>query len=114
MTRDRAMQKLIFAACRQLGIDDDARRDLQVSITGKASMRDMADGELRLVVTHLKAAGFKDAAPGRVKHKPAPRADLRLIHVLLEETWRAGALGVPARLASAPSFGAFRGHLVNV
>lgn len=97
MTRDRALQKLVFAACRQLGIDDEARRDLQVSITGKASMRDMTDGDLKLVVNRLKEAGFKDAAPAKSKHKPAPRADLRLIHVLWKKLGEAGELKRPGR-----------------
>lgn len=97
MTRDRALQKLVFAACRQLGIDDEARRDLQVSITGKASMRDMTDGDLKLVVNRLKEAGFQYAAPAKSKHKPAPRADLRLIHVLWTKLGEAGALERPGR-----------------
>ncbi len=93
----RALQQKIHIACRQLGLDSDARRDLQMAATGKASMRDMDEAELKLVVNRLKEAGFEDAAPGRAKHKPAPRADLRLIHVLWKKLGEAGALERPGR-----------------
>jgi len=93
---DRALQRLIFAACRQLGLDDDARRDLQVSVTGKSSLRDMSDGELKLVVNRLKEAGFEDR-PRNPRHKPAPRADLRMIHVLWRKLGERGALRDPGR-----------------
>ena len=93
---NRALQQLIFAACRQLGLDEDARRDLQVSVTGKASLRDMNDGELKLVVNRLKQAGFEDK-PRNPRHKPAPRGDLRMIHVLWRKLGQSGALRDPSR-----------------
>jgi len=96
MNHNRALQKLIFAACRQLGLDDEARRDLQVSVTGKASMRDMDDGELKLIVNRLKEDGFTDK-PRNPRHKPAPRKDLRMVHVLWKKLGRAGALRDPSR-----------------
>lgn len=92
----RALQKLIFAACRQLGLDDEARRDLQVSVTGKASMREMTDAELKLVVSRLEQSGFTRHSTGH-KHPPAPRRDLRLIHVLWRRLGEAGALRAPDR-----------------
>lgn len=93
---NRSLQKLIFTACRQLGYDDEVRRDLQVSVTGKASLRDMNDGELMLVVNRLKQDGFEDK-PRNPPHKPAPRADLRMIHVLWRKLGQAGALRDPSR-----------------
>jgi len=93
---NRSLHKLIFAACRHLGLDDDARRDLQVNVTGKASLRDMSDGELKLVVNRLKEAGFEDR-PRNPRHKPAPRADLRMIHVLWRKLGQSGALRDPSR-----------------
>jgi phage gp16-like protein len=93
---NRSLHKLIFAACRQLGLDDEARRDLQVSVTGKSSLRDMSDGELMLVVNRLKQDGFEDK-PRTPRHKPAPRADLRMIHVLWRKLGQAGALRDPTR-----------------
>lgn len=93
----RALQQKIHVACRQLGLDSDARRDLQLAATGKASMRDMTEADLTLVIDRLKANGFVDAKPTKAKHKPAPRADLRLIHVLWTKLGEAGALERPGR-----------------
>lgn len=93
---DRALQRLIFAACRQIGLDDDARRDLQISVTGKSSLRDMDEAELTLVVNRLKEAGFEDR-PRNPRHKPAPRKDLRMIHVLWRKLGQAGVLRDPSR-----------------
>lgn len=59
-------------------------------------MRDMTDVELTLVVDRLKAAGFKATAKSK-KRPPAPRKDLRLIHVLWSKLGEAGALRDPTR-----------------
>ncbi|MBO6789535.1 MAG: regulatory protein GemA [Dinoroseobacter sp.] len=91
---DRALQRQIFVGCRQLGLDEDARRDLQLSATGKASLSEMNAAELQLVVNRLKESGFKPVSKGRSKgrHKTAPRADLRFVHVLWRLLGEAGAL----------------------
>ncbi|APE45399.1 GemA protein [Sulfitobacter alexandrii] len=91
----RALQQQIHVACRQLAIDSDARRDLQLAVCGKASMRDMTETDLRAVLDRLKASGFK---PQSGKRRPsAPRADLRLIHVLWRKLGEAGELERPGR-----------------
>lgn len=80
----RPRQRLIFAACRELGLDEETRRDLQLAATGKASMTEMSAADLKKVEAALKARGWKPTAPkaGR-KWRPAEtRADLRLIWVL--------------------------------
>lgn len=96
---DRALQKMIHVGCKQLGIDADTRRDLQLVATGKSSMADMTDRELLKVVDALKQRGFKSgfkaAATGR--RAAAPRADLRLVHVLWSQLGQAGKLKVPGR-----------------
>jgi hypothetical protein len=56
----------------------------------------MSDGELKLVVDRLKESGFEDK-PRNPRHKPAPRADLRMIHVLWRKLGQAGALRDPSR-----------------
>ncbi|MGV8987628.1 MAG: phage protein GemA/Gp16 family protein [Cypionkella sp.] len=75
--------KLIHVAARELGLDEDTRRELQLVTTGKASLRDMTAPELDEVVKALKARGF---APGRKAarkgRKAAPRGDIRFCHVL--------------------------------
>ena len=94
----RALQKTIHAGCRELGIDADTRRDLQLAATGKASLSDMTEGELQRVVDRLKAQGFRPrpAAGGR-RNEQAPRADLRLIHALWGALGRADKLDQPGR-----------------
>lgn len=91
----RALQKRIHAGCRQLGLDNDARRDLQLVATGKASMRDMSEADLLKVVSALKARGLKPSP--KAKRPAAPRADLRLIHVLWAKLGEAGVLKRPGR-----------------
>ena len=52
----RALQQLIHVGCRELGIDSDTRRDLQLLVTGKASMADMSKAdECRDLVTKAGA-----------------------------------------------------------
>lgn len=93
----RALQKLVHVACRDLGLDEDARRDLQLAACGKASMSQMTEADLTRVIDRLKQAGFKPGSRG-VKGRPAaPRADLRYVHVLWGLLGRAGKLKKPGR-----------------
>jgi len=93
------LQRVIHVGCKQLGIDSDARHDLQLAVTGHASMSDMTDSDLRKVVEALEKrgfnAGFKATSKGR--RPPAPRADLRFIHVMWKLLGEAGALKVTGR-----------------
>lgn len=79
----------------QLGLDEDTYRALLVRVTGKDSLRLMSESEQDAVVEELKRLGFKLKAGG--KRPPAPRADLRLIHVLWARLAQAGALTKPTR-----------------
>lgn len=49
--------KAVHAACRAAGIDADARRDLQLAVTGKASLGDMTLGEVSQVLDRLNGRG---------------------------------------------------------
>ncbi|MCT4554654.1 MAG: regulatory protein GemA [Pelagimonas sp.] len=91
-----ALRRQIFAACRELGLDSDARRDLQKSVTGKSSLTEMSAPELQLVVNRLKEAGTGKQTR-RKGYKPAPRPDLRLVHVLWSKLGQAGQLNDPTR-----------------
>jgi len=91
------LRKTIFAGCRELGIDDETRRELQRLATGKDSLADMGEADLRLVVDQLKARGWAPHGRGRRRHRMAPRGDLRLIHVLWGALGRAGKLDNPTR-----------------
>ena len=86
------MRNTIHVACRELRIDKDARHALQLAVCGKASMSDMTETELKLVVKRLKKDGFKQSSKGRSKRPLAPRRDLRLVHVLWKKLGEAGAL----------------------
>lgn len=85
--------RLIHVAARELGLDEDTRRDLQLVTTGKASLTEMTAGELDSVVEALKARGF---APGtkfaRKGRKAAPRGDIRFAHVLWGKLVKAEAV----------------------
>ncbi len=94
----RRLQKLIHVGCRQLGIDSDTRRALQLVACGKASMTEMDEEDLKQVVDALKARGFApDKRAGRKRYPAAPRADLRLVHVLWGKLGSAGELDQPTR-----------------
>lgn len=93
----RTLQKLIHVGCRELGIDAETRRDLQLVATGKASMSDMTEAELQKVVEALKARGFHPERSGGFARPVSPRADIRFIHVLWRQLALAGALKVTGR-----------------
>lgn len=106
MTATLNLKRMIHVGCRELGLDDDTRHDLQLVATGKASMADMTEAELRAVIDALKARGFKpygntfytSRKDGRPRgHERAPRADLRFIHVMWTRLGQAGALKKPGR-----------------
>ena len=93
----RALQKAIFGACRQLGLDNEARKDLQLQVCGKASMSEMTDQDMRKVLDRLREDGYQSGAPGPKRYPQAPRADLRLVHVLWLALENAGELDRPGR-----------------
>lgn len=107
MTAALTLKRMIHVGCKQLGLDNDTRRDLQMVATGKASMSDMTEADLRKVVDALKNRGFKPygntwftTAKGGTRakaHDRAPRADLRFVHVLWKLLGEAGALKRPGR-----------------
>lgn len=88
------MIRTIHVGCRQLGIDADTRHDLQLRLVGKASLADMSDDERKRILDELKARGFR---PSSGKRPKAPRADLRLVHVLWAKLGHAGELKDPTR-----------------
>jgi phage gp16-like protein len=91
------LRKQIFVGCRELGLDHETRHDLQLNVTGKSSLTDMSERELKLVVDALETKGFVVQKSGKTGNKRAPRADLRLVHVLWGKLGEAGALREPSR-----------------
>ncbi len=92
----RALQQKIHVGCRQLGLDPEARRELQLVVTGKASMTNMDEAELKAVLKRLQESGFKASSSSK-KHAKASRPDLRLIHVLWGKLGEAKKLRDPSR-----------------
>ncbi|MGR3433514.1 MAG: phage protein GemA/Gp16 family protein [Shimia sp.] len=90
-----SLRRQVFAGCRQLGLDDETRRELQIVATGKASMTEMDESDLRAVVAALEARGFRKARGGR--HAAAPRGDIRYVHRLWTMLGQAGKLDRPGR-----------------
>ncbi|MBW4708648.1 regulatory protein GemA [Roseobacter sp. YSTF-M11] len=89
--------KLIHVACRELALDQDDRRALQLEVCGKASMSEMTEQDMDAVLDRLKKDGFNpNSKPGKT-HRAAPRSDLRLIHVLWRKLGDAGVLDRPDR-----------------
>lgn len=99
MTSARDLQRMIHVGCRQLGIDPDTRHDLQLVLTGKGSMADMDETDLRAMLDGLKARGFKPGFKGASKGRraPAPRGDLRFVHVMWRLLGEAEAIDKPGR-----------------
>ena len=93
----RALQRKVFLACRELGIDADTRHDLQRVVTGKESIAGMDARDLRALLDALEKRGFKPGfKPGVKGRRPAAaRPDLRFIHVLWRRLGEAGALRRP-------------------
>lgn len=93
MTVNRNLQRMIHVGCRQLGIDSETRHDLQLVVTGKASMSDMTDADLARMLDALKERGFVTAPGNKMRRKPAARADVRYCHVLWRLLHEAGKVG---------------------
>lgn len=98
---DRALQRKIHVGCKQLGLDEDTRHDLQFAVTGKASMSDMTEADLRLVISALKERGFQTRIGTR--RPAAKRRDVRYCHVL----WRLLVEHGQARVKGAKGLNAF-------
>ncbi|WP_010142200.1 regulatory protein GemA [Oceanicola sp. S124] len=100
----RTLQRTIFAGCRELGLDDDTRRDLQLGATGKASLSEMTEDELKQVIKALETRGFKRVVKSDAKRRPkAKRADVRFAHVL----WRLLHENGSVRVAGPAGLNAF-------
>lgn len=82
MTHRQTTIRMIHVAARDLGLDEDTRRDLQLVATGKASLTEMSDAEVEMVAAALKARGFKAGRAGSKSRPLAPRGDVRFAHVL--------------------------------
>lgn len=99
------LQRTIHGACRDLGLDDDTRHDMQRQITGKESLTEMTEADLRKVIKALNEKGWKgrSTAPKRGFSAPAEHAYQRKIYALWGELKREG-VWADARKASLFKF----------
>ncbi|MEP1522091.1 regulatory protein GemA [Ascidiaceihabitans sp.] len=93
----RTLQRKIHVACTQLGYDQETRHDIQLAVTNKASMSDMTETDLKAVISRLEADGWTGSKTKGKRHKTAPRADLRYVHVLWTQLGKAEKLKSPGR-----------------
>jgi phage gp16-like protein len=89
--------KTIHVAVRDLGMDNDTRRDLQLLVTGKESLKEMTGAEQLAVLDALKERGFKPSVgkASRTHRRPATRGDIRFCHVLWGKLVKAGVVELP-------------------
>lgn len=92
-----SLRRLIHVGCKELGLDQDDRRALQLEICGKESMSDMSGDDMKAVLERLRRDGFTPTLLGPRRRPPAPRSDLRLCHVLWRKLGEAGELERPDR-----------------
>ena len=95
----------IHIGCKALGLDDEARHDLQERVTGKRSAADMSAEERGPVLAELERLGW---TPARKGPGLEPRRDLRFVFVLWGLLAKAGCVQ-PGRSAlnafiSGPKF----------
>lgn len=85
--------RAIYAACNQLGIDEQARRVIYQQVTGKTSAKEMSEEERNKVVAHLRGKGFQ-----RAKGKSySDKAYVRLIFALWKSCHKLGVVKSASR-----------------
>lgn len=101
----RPLQTLVHLACRELGIDADARHAIQLKVTGKESLCAMSEAELARMVDHFKALGFAPTSrtTNSGQRPAATRPDVRFAHVL----WRLLADAGEVKVRGAKGLNAF-------
>ncbi len=68
------LRRAIFGECRRRGLDEDARHAVQVRVTGKESLKEMNEAEMRRVLAALagRQTGRPVRAGGRAKVASRP------------------------------------------
>lgn len=83
MTKDP--RRALFAACKSLGMDDDARRDMLQSVIGKPSSKDLTPREWSKVLDHInKLTGFAPKQSRKIDTS-AEASKVRAIWLLLHQ-----------------------------
>ena len=80
----------IHVGVRQLGLDEDAAREMYARVTGKRSLRDMTEGERRKVVSHLRESGLK--AGSASSRRPLSGRYAPILQALWLAAWNLGVV----------------------
>ena len=86
MTPRQRKLRTVHAAAREIGLEADDRRALQLVATGKASSADMNEEELDAVLEAMRARGWR----AKGSRPASARGDLRFVHVLWRLLFEAG------------------------
>lgn len=99
----RALLAKAHLAAKDLGLDEEARRAVQVGVTGRESCGAMSVAELELLLAHYRARGWrpKGKAPAPL---PTGNPRSRKIRALWGELGRAGAVRAEGREAALRAF----------
>jgi phage gp16-like protein len=93
-TRNRLIAR-IHAAAKELGLDEDTRRDLMERETGKRSASAMNDGELGKVVGALSELKSKGAAGAARSFTPHEDPQVRKVFAMWTALKRKGLVTAP-------------------
>lgn len=98
----RARIAKIKIAQKQLGLDEEAYRDLLARITRKSSASLLEIAELDRVLNEMRRLGFRDQAPARAGERPmAEDRQSKLIRSLWLQLHQAGKVSDPSESALA-------------
>lgn len=78
----------IHAGVRQLGLDEDAAREMYARVTGKRSLRDMSEPERVQIVQHLRRSGFSAGSGG--SRRPLSGRYAPMFQALWISAWNLG------------------------
>lgn len=85
-----AARRRWFAACREAGLDEDARKAIQSRVAGKTSSSSMSVGEFNACLTDLKARGLwkPTKSKGQTYRRQSDNAHVRKVFALWSDMCR--------------------------
>jgi len=92
MTDRAARLRAVHAGAREVGLSDDARRDLMARITGCRSAKDMTEAQLGAVLAEYDRLRGRPGKSGARKFRPAANPLARKVHAQWGELCRRGAV----------------------
>lgn len=87
-----AARRRWFAACREAGLDEDARKAIQARVAGKTSSSSMSVGEFNACLTDLKTRGLwkpgKSKRKGQTYRRESDKAHVRKVFAIWSDMCR--------------------------